>query len=95
MDAKIVFEDSPIEADTEDIFSSTEKKEAAADHSFNERWLLTFLGDGPKTFQEIEKESPGISRRTLFRLADKLEEKRKLERVPGTEGRFKVWRLPA
>jgi RecA-family ATPase len=95
MDAKIVFEDRPIETAAEDVLSSSEKKEATAERSFNERWLLDFLKDGPKIFQEIEKESPGISRRTLFRLADKLEQNGKLERAPGTAGRFKIWRLPS
>jgi len=94
-DLRIVFEDAPVQVDAEDVLSSSEKKEADADRSFNEKWLVEFLQDGPKTFQEIEKESPGISRRTLFRLADKLEQNGKLERAPGTTGRFKIWRLPS
>jgi len=94
-DLKVVFEAAPVEVNTEDVLSSSEKRQAVNEHKFNVHWLLDFLKDGPKTFQEIEKESPGISRRTLFRLADKLEQNGKLERVPGTEGRFKIWRLSA
>lgn len=94
-DLQVVFENAPVKATVEDILSSRETREAADETKFNVKWLMDFLRDGPKTIAEIERESPGISRRTLFRIADKLEQSRKLERVPGTTGKFKVWRLPA
>jgi hypothetical protein len=93
-DLQIVFEDKPIETVAEDILSSAEKKDAVAEYSFNERWLLDFLRDGPKTIKELVDEAP-FHRATLFRLADRLEQNRKIERTPGTVGKFKVWRLPS
>ena len=91
-DMRIVFEDAPIETDAEDALRSNEQRETINEKKFNVRWLLDSLRAGPKTIKELTDEAP-FSRPTLFRLADKLEQSGKIERAPGTEGRFKVLRL--
>ena len=90
---RLIFEKVVGEIDVDEHLNPQLRGQAGDENKFNVRWLLDFLKDGPKTIKELADEVP-FSRRTLFRLADKLEQSGKIERAPGTEGKFKIWRLP-
>jgi hypothetical protein len=90
-DLSVVFESGPVQVDTDDVFSSEETKERKDERSFNLTWLKDYLRGGAKSVQETEKAAHevGISRRTLYRIADRLGV---LSKAKG-EGRFKTWEL--
>jgi len=95
MEAKIVFEDKPVEADAEDILISSEKKEEAEERNFSDSWLRDLLQDSPQELGEIKKAAreTQISFRTLFRSAKRL---RVISKTQGF-GKFKTtsWEFPS
>lgn len=93
-DLKILFEDVPIEADAENVLSSHERKEEAAETSYAREWLEDTLQGGPLEVGEIGERAKkaGISRSALYRAKKKI---KALHHVQGV-GQFhtSTWELP-
>jgi hypothetical protein len=93
-DLKILFEDAPIEADAENVLSSHERKEEAAETSYAREWLEDTLQGGPLEVGEIGERAKkaGISRSALYRAKKKI---KVLHHVQGV-GQFhtSTWELP-
>jgi hypothetical protein len=73
-DLRVIFEDSPVETDAEQVLSSPEKKAEIEERNFVDGWLRDFLKDGRRDIKEIElaAKEADIPRRTLFRSAKRL-----------------------